>query len=446
MTEPSFRSQQGLLIACGVLLVAGAALVSPYGHFRDPLVLQRFWPGAAVMGLGFALSWRLAGVPAAAFWGVAIATRLLLLPMEPSDDLWRYLWEGKIQLEGFNPFLLAPDAPALEALRTPWWGQINHPGVTAIYPPLTQLLFRLLALAGPSVLLLKLGVVAADLAVCALLARRFGHRAALLVAWNPLVLVCLAGGGHFDSWFVLPLVAAWLLLEPAAGPGRQRLAALLVGLSAAIKWTSLPMLALLVWQALRQRQWRHGAALAALGLLPLAAAALPFCSSGVCPLIPLGSGFVRFGRSAELVPALVGRLWPWTLAHNSLFLAVLALLSLVLVAISSDLGSFSRRWLLALLMLSPIVHLWYVSWYLPFAVPTRAWGARLVSLSGFVYFVLPSRLPDWRLSGPEGVLFWAPLLLGLGLEALASHRRPLPDRPLPDHPLPDPSPPAFTDP
>ncbi|EDY39676.1 conserved hypothetical protein [Cyanobium sp. PCC 7001] len=424
MSQPASRAQQGLLIASGVLLVAGAALVSPYGQFRDPLVLQRFWPGAVVMGLGFALSWRLAVVPAAAFWGVALAARLLLLPMEPSDDVWRYLWEGRIQLEGFNPFLLPPDHPALEALRPPWWGQINHPDVTAIYPPLSQLLFRLLALAGPSVALLKLSVVAADLAVCGLLARRFGHRAALLVAWNPLVLVCLAGGGHFDSWFLLPLVAAWLLLEPAPTPGRQRLAALLLGLSAAIKWISLPMLALLVGQALGRRQWRHGAALAALGLLPLAVAAVPFCSSGVCPLIPVESGFVRFGRSAELVPALVGRLWPWTLAHNSLFLALLAFLSLLLLVISTDLGRFSRRYLLALLMVSPIVHLWYVSWYLPFAVPTRAWGARLVSLSGFVYWVLPARLPDWRLSEPERLLFWAPLLLGLGLEALAS-RRPL---------------------
>src|SRR5438067_11534884 len=37
------------------------------------------------------------------FWVAAIALRMAIFAMPPGDDLWRYLWEGKIQLHGFNP-------------------------------------------------------------------------------------------------------------------------------------------------------------------------------------------------------------------------------------------------------------------------------------------------------------------------------------------------------
>jgi hypothetical protein len=74
---------------------------------------------------------------------------------------------------------------------------------------------------------------------------------------------------------------------------------------------------------------------------------------------------------------------------------------------------FAWRYLLAVLLLSPVVHGWYFIWLMPFAVPSQNWGARLVSLSAFVYFVLPSRLPDWQLTTPERLLLWLPLLFGL---------------------------------
>src|SRR4051794_26707638 len=41
------------------------------------------------------------------FWVITIFLRVLALPLEPGDDLWRYQWEGKIQEDGFNPYLLS---------------------------------------------------------------------------------------------------------------------------------------------------------------------------------------------------------------------------------------------------------------------------------------------------------------------------------------------------
>ena len=67
------------------------------------------------------------------------------LPVLVGDDLWRYRWEGRIQLHGFNPYQLAPDAPALVPLRDAEWNRISHLNFPAIYPPLTEMTFAALA-------------------------------------------------------------------------------------------------------------------------------------------------------------------------------------------------------------------------------------------------------------------------------------------------------------
>ena len=403
---------------CTLLLVAGAALMAPHAEFADPAILHRFWLGAAVMGAGFALSWRLKTLSSPWFWGAALATRLLLLPMAPGDDLWRYLWEGHIQTLGFSPYHLAPDAATLAPYRTAWWGLINHSDVSAIYPPITQLGFRGLALISLSLLLFKLAFVAADLAVVWLLACRFGYRRATLYAWNPMVIYSFAGGAHYDSWFVLPLVAAWLLddapREAKASGGRYPWlwVAGLVGISVAVKWVSLPLVAFLGWRFLRRGQWGRAVVSGTLGIAPMALAALPFCQGGTCPLIPTGSVFVAYGRSAELIPYFVGRQWPATLQANWFYALPLGLVVLGLLLGAKTYGRFAEGYWLGLLTLTPIVHFWYFTWMVPFAVPNQNWGVRLVSLSAFVYFVLPSRLPDWRLTLAERLLLWLPLVLG----------------------------------
>ena len=412
--------------ASALLLIGGALMMRPHGDLFDLANLRSFWLAAAVMGAGFALSWSLASVPRALFWGGGASPRARAAGMEPGDDIWRYLWEGGIQLQGFSPYALPPDAAALEALRAPWWPQINHPGTTAIYPPLAQLLFRLHAAVAQQALLFKLSFTAADLTICGLLAARFGAARTALYAWNPLVIYSISGGGHYDSWFLLPLVAAWLLAERTSAPRGPRAEAwvdLLLGLSVALKWITVPLLVQRAWS-----RWRHtrrpGPALstALLGLAPLVLGASLFCGLNSCPLVPTGSSFVRHGRSAEWLPHWISQLWPWTLQTNAVHGLLLLLVVGVLLAGRAPLGVFAWRYLLALLLLSPVVHAWYFIWLMPFAVPSQNWGARLVSLSAFVYFVLPSRVPDWQLTTPERLLLWLPLLLGLLLSQWAEQR------------------------
>jgi alpha-1,6-mannosyltransferase len=404
-----------LLCFSAGLLVLGAVLLSPNGNVADVPTLHQFWVAAGVMGAGFAFSWRLQTISGIWFWSVAIVTRLLLLPMEPSDDIWRYLWEGHIQTLGFSPYHFAPNAPELEPYRTVWWSKINHADASAIYPPMTQLGFWMLAAIAPNLILFKVAFVLADLLICGLLCRRFGTVRSTLYAWNPMIIYSFAGGAHYDSWFILPLVAAWLIVDQKPSLHRSLdwvWSALWVGISVAVKWVSLPMLGFLVWRSLRQFKVWQALGIVIVGALPMILAALPFCQPSACPLIPTSSVFVSYGRSAEFTPYFVANVWPPSLQTNSIYLFPLALFVLWLTLRARRFQQFAEWYWFGLLTITPIIHFWYFTWIVPFAVPSQNWGVRLVSLSAFVYFVLPSRVPDWRLTEPERLLLWLPFILG----------------------------------
>lgn len=400
-----------------LLLLVGAALILPYGDFSQPEAVPHFWLGIGVMSLGFILALTLRSLQAAWFWGIAILTRLLLIPLYPGGDVWRYLWEGYIQLQGFNPYDFAPNAAELVAYQTSWWSQINHPDVSAIYPPITQLGFRFLATIAPTVTIFKLAFVAADLMVCWLLSRRFGYQATLIYAWNPLIIYSFAGGAHYDSWFILPLVAAWLIFDYEGKSKSWLISALFLGISVAIKWISLPILAFMTWRSLNNRNWQFAATITICGLLPLILSSLPFCQGTSCHLIPTQSAFVSHGRSAELLPYLISQVWQASRWQNWLYLIPLGVTVLFLLWRIKSLGQFSEWYLVVVMLISPIIHAWYFTWLIPFAVASRNLGICLVSFSAFIYFALPYRQAlgnySWLLTPSERWWLWLPFILGL---------------------------------
>jgi alpha-1,6-mannosyltransferase len=122
--------------------------------------------------------------------------------------------------------------------------------------------------------------------------------------------------------------------------------------------------------------------------------------------------FVSHGRSAEFAPHFIAQIWQPSLQANWIYLFPLALFAIWLVLRAKSFQQFTEWYWFALLTLTPIVHFWYFTWLVPFAVPIGNLGVRLVSLSAFVYFVLPSRVPDWRLTDPERLVLWLPFVLG----------------------------------
>ena len=160
-------------------------------------------------------------------WGATIGLRLAVFFMTPGDDLWRYLWEGHIQLHGHNPYLLSPNAPELSALRLPWWNTINHKDFAAIYPPGIEWVFRELAALATRLaisaehwpLLFKALFALADLGTIWLLLKlntgSGRYRTTAWYAWNPAVIIGFAGAGHYDSLLLFTLTAAALFLHRA---------------------------------------------------------------------------------------------------------------------------------------------------------------------------------------------------------------------------------------
>ncbi|ESA36788.1 glycosyl transferase [Leptolyngbya sp. Heron Island J] len=419
------KRQPILLFLSTLLLLAGTVYILPYGNFKEPFAVPHFWVGSACMGSGFVLSWRLRSIPSFWFWSVAIVTRLLLITMYPGDDIWRYIWEGHIQLQGYSPYDFAPLADVLKSFRPEWWGEINHPYASAIYPPITQLGFRTLASIGLWVSLFKAAFTAADLAICWLLGHRFGRRATLLYAWNPLVLYSFAGGGHYDSWFVLPLVMAWFWFDRPGGdtfdkpfpPLTYLGSSLLVGISIAVKWISLPILTFLVWHAIRRKRIGIAVLSGIMGLLPMVLAAIPYCSLTSCPLVQVNSSFVVTGRSAELIPHIVGQFWDPSRSANWLYAFPLALVVVWLLLRASTFHKFTEWYLIGLMVISPIVHFWYLSWLMPFLVLSRNLGLRLISLSAYTYFTLLYMASagnySWLLPAAQRHILWWPFILGI---------------------------------
>ncbi len=438
--------QVGLLVLSLLLLIGGALLM---GLGSDPASATRssaFFLAAAIMSAGFLVAVVRTlggGWSPLLLLAVALLLRLCLLPMPPGDDIWRYIWEGLIQLQGHNPYNTPPAAADLTALRPSWWHRINHPEVTAIYPPLAQHLFRLISAVSPSVLAYKLIIITADLLTGWLLLRHYG-RWALLYLLNPLVLYCFAGGGHYEPLFLLPLVVAVPHWEQQSTPTRTAgwrplaLIGLLVGLSTSLKLVALLSAGFIMWRLVLGRlphtRWLRPLYFFT-GTPPRSSMLGVVAYVGGLVLVPLLSYWsfaVLISPPAQLYPAEFSEiarstsLLPWLAEHylndtdipieNQEFLPLLCLLLVPITLCTRDLSAFLYRSLLVLLICSPMVHAWYLAWLIPFALRMHRASSSAFALTGFLYFLLPAGLAagdGWTLTTPQRLLFWSPLLLFL---------------------------------
>ncbi len=178
-------------------------------------------------------------VPQSVAWivGFAMLFRLTLVfhPPVGSDDIYRYLWDGKVSAHGINPFALAPMDSALVPLHTAELpSKVNFPTMRTIYPPLAQGLFYTSHLLfGDSLVGLKFLLVLADLLTIVILYKLLSVRpeALLVYAWSPLPVLYFGLDGHVDALGIPLLLLALYLLQQ----GKVMQGALSVGLSALAK-------------------------------------------------------------------------------------------------------------------------------------------------------------------------------------------------------------------
>ena len=251
-------------------------------------------------------------------WILLLLAGVILLRLCPpwdtligSDDTYRYLWDGRVQAHGFNPFAHAPEAPELAHLREQrFHPNIYRPDMRTVYPGLAQIWF----LAGYSLhpsgfvgwrMVLLIHELAAAWLLFVMLRER-GHPPlrAICYAWSPLPVVQLFGGGHLDGLMVPWLLAALLMHQR----GRPGWAAASLGAAAQVRPVALfAVPALLLGKGLSFRQRTVG------GLAFLAAFSLfllPYLGAGPLLLESLlvYAGKWRFNGSLfQLMEAIWGR-------------------------------------------------------------------------------------------------------------------------------------------
>lgn len=381
----------------------------------------------------------------------AVIMRLVALPAEPglSDDIYRYLWDGQVQAAGINPYLHPPDSPALDPLASSYRPLINNPGLPTIYPPVSQLVFLLAALAGGTVAVMKGLLVLFDigtiLALAAILRRRGAAPARVVIyAWSPLAIIEVGWSGHQDSIGVCLLVVAVLGIIRGWG-WVSTTAGALAGASKYIGWLVLP-------EAIRRAGWRSLAPAAA----ALALIYLPYASAGRGLAGSLAAYAERWRFNDSLFAALLaavegaglsgmirgllsstGWLVPGARWESSLLLRLTEPLSIAkglaaLIFLLLAARVLRLRWsdpvrtLLALtgtaLLLSPVVHPWYLLWVAPLMAlsPRASWIWLTYAAAALSYPMMAARMAgsaslDW--------LVWLEYLPFFAILAIESARR-----------------------
>jgi len=336
-----------------------------------------------------------------------------------SDDVNRYLWEGRLVTVGVNPY----EVPANDVSRSQWHDEVyegmNHKGETTIYPPLSQWVFAGAVKVWEDLRIFKILSWFFVLACVPVLQSLLGgdkerHRWLPVFVLNPVNVFSFAGEGHFDSMMVFfILLAVWLVKRESR---ILAVAAILAAIN--IKIVALLLAPYFLWKLCWKDWWRFVLVTVFVIILP----SLPFFEAAPQIL----KGVLRFGGdftgNASIHPILAALTW-----HNRIA-GVIGLLILCLgirhfffrkpsleFAIYGTLG--------ILLLVAPLVTFWYVAWLLPFAVLLGHRAAPVWWLSATVvgyYAAWWSRETTGEWSHPlwASLLQWIPVYCLLGWQFL----------------------------
>jgi alpha-1,6-mannosyltransferase len=294
------------------------------------------------------------GLVLAAVWHV----EFLRVPAGADDDIHRYVWDGRLQRLGYNPYLVVPSDPAAKGLHTPETRNLNNPDLPSPYPAGAQLFFRAVTAIQESTFALKIALVVCEFAIVFVLLEvlrhsRQGAHLVLAYAWSPLLAIEVAGSGHID------IVGALPLLVSAAALGRRwrTTAAVAFGLAVAVKLLPVVLLPL-YWKRVRVRDAALAAAV--VGLLYV-----PFLDHGRIPIGSIGT-YVQNWRFNGPVFAMFDRVAPPQLLAGLAVLVGLATATW-LRSVAPERSPDIFAWPMAVsLLFAPAVFPWYLLWLLPF--------------------------------------------------------------------------------
>jgi hypothetical protein len=418
MNADRWRAWALTAIGAMLLLLTGVGLWRQHVYDTDGFTILALVQGAFYLA-AVALTWR-GGLPRRALLAVLAVAALmrlaaLLAPPYLSDDINRYVWDGRVEGAGINPYRYVPADPHLAALRDETiFPNINRSDYAqTIYPPVTEYIFFVATRLSESLTAMKGMLLAFELAGVLLLLRllddcRLPRERILIYAWHPLPLWEFAGSGHVDAAVVtFVALALW---------ARRRQAAWLTGsaLAAAALVKFFP--AILFPALYRRWDWKMPAAAAATVII----AYLPFIGAGSALLgflpgylqeegLQSGAGFFVWNLLRNLAPLEhVGAGLYLALAGTALLL--LALQSLF-TAEDRYLASALTLAVAAMVLVSPH-YPWYFAWIVPLICFTPRPSAMYLTLAcPLLYFVPGGPDPEgarnafeWAIYGPFAAL------------------------------------------
>lgn len=291
--------------------------------------------------------------------------RMAFFTYPASSDVYRYIWEGYILNNGFNPYLVAPENPVLKPYINEIWQHISHKNLTACYPPFAMLIFRGAAAVSPTIPCFKGLVLLFDsasiwLLVLLIRSRKLPPNRLALYALNPLVLVYIAGEGHLDVIQVFFILLCLHLFDR----NKPAFAFFSLGCGAMVKYFAVLVAPFLV----TSKNWKKTVYL----VVTPAICYLPFWSTGTdlfSSLVLLGTVNSYNDSIAVILRSLLG---PYSVVGSLVLLLVC--LSLIFLVVHEPLRSSYLTFGCALLLLSTL-NPWYlvlVAPFLPF-FPSWAW-------------------------------------------------------------------------
>jgi alpha-1,6-mannosyltransferase len=407
------------LCGLGAILLVALTICSQNFNRRGE---APFFIPLAVAGLAYLLTIRelfsspgfprrviLFGLALSALWHF----QFLRMPPGLDDDIHRYVWDGRVQRLGYNPYIVVPNDPAIAALHTAETRTLNNPEVPSPYPAGAQLFFRAVTSIHESTFALKLAFVVCDFAIALLLLdflRRSGQGEhwVLAYAWHPLLAIEVAGSGHVD------IVGVLLLLVSAASLVRRWRAAAAISFGLAIAVKFLPIVLVpLYWKRVRVRD----AALAAIlvGLLYV-----PFLTHGRIPMGSLGSYVQRFRFNDPVFATFERVAAPQVVAGLAVLVGFLTAIWMRRKSVEGSAEAFAWP-MAASLFCAPVVYPWYLLWMLPFlrsttTLPILVWTLSIIP----TYYVWhlrtvgrPWAVPDWIMILEFGTVVIAGAIIAL---------------------------------
>ncbi len=300
---------------------------------------------------------------------------ILFTPPYLSDDIYRYVWDGRVQAAGINPYRYVPADEQLVRLRdADIYPHINRRDYAhTIYPPVAQAIYFLATRVSERVIWMKTVMVGFEAlalwALASLLASfNLPRQRALLFAWHPLYVWETAGSGHVEA-----IAIAFILLALLA---RRRNWETATGVALACA-TLVKLFPVVLFPALYKRwDWRMPVAF----ITTIIIAYVPYLSVGLTGALGYLPGYteeegIQNGVRFYLL-SLAQHVFGEDRVPNAAFL-IFALLVLFVLAVwmlwkqerADDSSYLARSLTLAVVftgLLSPR-YSWYFAWLVPFA-------------------------------------------------------------------------------